>query len=236
MKVEKESTDNNIAKIKVLKDGPYIVTGNVPLKENIIVFDEDGEPLSWKEGKKFETKETYSLCRCGNSGEMPFCDGSHTRIRFSGEETFNLRNFEEQAGVIEGPNLILKDAQELCSGAGFCHRKSGTWNLTEHSDNPKAKELAIQQACDCPAGRLVAYNKKTRKAIEPDFAPSIGVIQDYENGYSGPLWIKGNIKIESCDGKTYEIRNRVTLCRCGVSNNKPMCDMAHQDVDFSDQK
>ena len=29
------------------------------------------------------------------------------------------------------------------------------------------------------------------------------------------------------DGKNYEVRNRVTLCRCGRSNNKPFCDGSH---------
>jgi CDGSH-type Zn-finger protein len=31
----------------------------------------------------------------------------------------------------------------------------------------------------------------------------------------------------SADGKAYEVRNRVTLCRCGSSNNKPFCDGSH---------
>ena len=31
----------------------------------------------------------------------------------------------------------------------------------------------------------------------------------------------------SADGKTYEIRNRMTLCRCGRSDNKPFCNGSH---------
>jgi CDGSH-type Zn-finger protein len=30
------------------------------------------------------------------------------------------------------------------------------------------------------------------------------------------------------------VRNRVTLCRCGASQNKPFCDGAHADVKFTD--
>jgi CDGSH-type Zn-finger protein len=30
------------------------------------------------------------------------------------------------------------------------------------------------------------------------------------------------------------VRNRVTLCRCGASMNKPLCDRAHVDIDFQD--
>jgi len=43
----------------------------------------------------------------------------------------------------------------------------------------------------------------------------------------GPLWCAGGIPIEAEDGTPYEIRNRVTLCRCGKSLNKPFCDSRH---------
>jgi CDGSH-type Zn-finger protein len=40
--------------------------------------------------------------------------------------------------------------------------------------------------------------------------------------------VRGGITIESADGVPYEVRNRVTLCRCGRSDNKPFCDASHQ--------
>ena len=33
---------------------------------------------------------------------------------------------------------------------------------------------------------------------------------------------------------SYEGRNRVTLCRCGASSNKPFCDGSHASVKFDD--
>ncbi|HET8688843.1 MAG TPA: CDGSH iron-sulfur domain-containing protein [Methanosarcina sp.] len=42
--------------------------------------------------------------------------------------------------------------------------------------------------------------------------------------------MRGGIPIESADGKQYEIRNRVTLCRCGKSRNKPFCDGSHVEI------
>ena len=47
-------------------------------------------------------------------------------------------------------------------------------------------------------------------------------------GVSGPLFVRGGIKVLDSRGEPYEIRNRVTLCRCGRSSNKPLCDGSHQ--------
>jgi CDGSH-type Zn-finger protein len=33
--------------------------------------------------------------------------------------------------------------------------------------------------------------------------------------------------IENAKGHEYAVRNRVTLCRCGASDNKPLCDGSH---------
>jgi CDGSH-type Zn-finger protein len=40
--------------------------------------------------------------------------------------------------------------------------------------------------------------------------------------------------VEGPDGEAYEVRNRVTLCRCGGSSNKPFCDGIHKELGFSD--
>ena len=37
------------------------------------------------EGNVLETKENFSLCRCGHSKEKPFCDGSHRDAGFTAE-------------------------------------------------------------------------------------------------------------------------------------------------------
>ena len=53
------------------------------------------------------------------------------------------------------------------------------------------------------------------------------MIEDTEKKVSGPIYVRGGIPVVSADGKTYEIRNRVTLCRCGRSDNKPFCNGSH---------
>jgi len=221
-------------KIAVTKNGPYIVTGGLPLAKEIIVTDRDGNPLKYAKGDKYPSQKSYALCRCGRSENMPYCDSAHGKIRFDGKETAGRKKYSEQAMKIPGPELILNDARELCATARFCHRAGGTWRLVRNSDDPKSKQIATEEACNCPGGRLTVCDKKTGMPIEPPFKPSISLVEDPEKKVSGPVWAKGGIPVESSDGTLYETRNRVALCRCGKSRNKPFCDGSHIRARFND--
>jgi CDGSH-type Zn-finger protein/truncated hemoglobin YjbI len=63
--------------IEVSKDGPYRVTGGIPL------LDEDGEDIARNEGASLAH---YSLCRCGKSQNKPFCSGMHWYASFRDPE------------------------------------------------------------------------------------------------------------------------------------------------------
>ena len=154
---------------------------------------------------------------------------------FAGDETASRLPYAKRAGLLQGPDLDLLD-DGRCAYARFCHREKGNvWELTRNSDDPKDREQAIIAACDCPTGRLVALDHNGRP-IEPVFEPSIAILEDTEEGVSGPLFVKGRIPLESADGSLYEVRNRMTLCRCGESENKPFCDATHVSIGFSDQE
>jgi CDGSH-type Zn-finger protein len=213
-------------KIQVTKDGPYLVSGNLPLSEQWIVTNDEGDSLDYREGKKFPAQAQYALCRCGHSAGKPFCDGTHAKVRFDGAETASHEPYLEQAETIEGPAMTLTDQENLCAFARFCDPKGKIWNLVTQA-SPESQKLAIYEAAHCPAGRLVVWDKETGKAIEPKFEPSLGLIEDTEKKVGGPIWVRGGIPVVSADGKTYEIRNRMTLCRCGKSANKPFCDGNH---------
>jgi CDGSH-type Zn-finger protein len=227
---EKPEKDRRIV---VTKNGPYVVTGAVPLAVQAIVPDAEGASWDWKQGKKFKVEDKYALCRCGGSKNKPFCDGAHAQIGFDGKETASRAPFAKQAEKTDGPTLDLSDAEDLCVGARFCDARGKIWNLIEKTDDPEARALAIREANHCPSGRLVVHDKKG-KPIEEPLAPSIGIVEDPPMRCSGPLWVRGGIAIESGDGKLYEKRNRVTLCRCGGSTNKPYCDGSHIDMKFRD--
>ena len=165
---------NKKGRIRVTKNGPYIVTGGLPLTGMVIEVDDKGYPLHWVLTKTYPVRETYSLCRCGRSKNKPYCDVSHEKVGFKGVETADMTPYLENARVYEGPELKLTDKKELCIGAGFCTRAGNIWNLTMNSDTPEYKEIAIQQAADCPSGRLVEWDKRGN-VIEPNFEPGIAV-------------------------------------------------------------
>ena len=116
-----------------------------------------------------------------------------------------------------------------CSSSNkIINRGGDIWDQIPKSDNPQSKKSAVDDSCDCPSGRLVVIDKETGKTIEPPLQKGIAYINDPGVvADPAPLWVRGGILIFSAEGKLYEVRNRVTLCRCGKSSNKPFCDSAH---------
>ncbi len=57
------------AQIKTTRSGPLLIQGDCALTD--------------EEGKILKDKGPYALCRCGNSKNKPYCDGTHTEIGFN---------------------------------------------------------------------------------------------------------------------------------------------------------
>jgi CDGSH-type Zn-finger protein len=192
-----------------------------------ICNDDEGYSRTWRLAKRFPEQEQYALRRCGRSKNPPFRDGSHVTTGFDGTERTGNELYLLRPRIVRGPALELADYENLCAHARFCMRPSGVWNLTAQSDDPEARATAIEEACNCPAGRLVLTDRATGEVIEPDLEPSIAVIEYPARGEHGPLWVRGGIPVVSADGRPYTVRNRLTLCRSGRSRNKPFRDGSH---------
>ncbi len=54
--------------IKILDNGPLVVTGDIHLSDSA--------------GNEYTNKEKIFLCRCGQSSNKPFCDGTHKKVGF----------------------------------------------------------------------------------------------------------------------------------------------------------
>jgi CDGSH-type Zn-finger protein len=219
-------------KIIVSPDGPYCIQGDIPLVRKIQVVSEYGEPLTWKKQGNVETSGTYELCRCGQSGNKPFCDGTHYEIEFDGTETADPRTMAERQRIFtNGTRIVVKRDFTLCSESGFCGNcVASIEEMIPFTDDTQMRAQVMAMIERCPSGAL-AYSVEAGEAdIEPDLPEQIALtIEITSSGpIAGPLWVTGNIPIERADGQPLETRNRVTLCCCGLSKIKPLCDGTHR--------
>jgi CDGSH-type Zn-finger protein len=220
--------------ISVTPNGPYAVTGQVPLAKSTIGVNSAGESVAWVQGAAFDPPAAYFLCRCGQSHTKPFCDGTHAKIAFDGTETATDASYLEQAQEFDGPVLVLTDAQVLCAFGRFCDRNGSVWREVSSAETQQAVSSLVEQVHQCPSGRLVTWDRRSQQPLEPEEQPAILLVEDPQQGVSGPIWVRGGIQLIGADGRTYEVRNRVTLCRCGQSRNKPFCDGSHVRSHFVD--
>ncbi len=222
-----------VKKIVVWPNGPYVVYGDIPLLRKAQVISEHGEPLTWKIGELLEAEETYALCRCGQSTVKPFCDGTHVRVAFDGTETADTSLTTERQIVFKGHNITVRRDTSLCMEAGFCgNRFTKIPDMVPKTDDTQIRAQVMAMAERCPSGSYVYTIELEGDDVEPDFAQSIGVTA--EGDMAGALWVTGNIPLERSDGQPFETRNRVTLCRCGQSKNKPLCDGTHREIEFTE--
>ena len=226
-------SSNKDARIRLVKDGPYMVIGNVPLIREAAVREGDRPPTKWRKVAEYPLKERYALCRCGQTKSSPYCDGSHAATKFDGTETAVRRTRREKPRLIKGPGVDMDPNAAPCARAQFCQREGGIGRLIADSGNKEKRDLAIEIAGQCPAGRLVIYDKIEGAPIEREIERSISVTEDPSRKISGPLWVKGGIVIEGADGEPYLTANSAALCRCGRSKRMPFCDGTHVEVGFN---
>ncbi len=211
--------------VSVRPDGPYIVSGSIPLRVRRPVTSEHGEPLTWQGDEPSEQGRIYALCRCGESSSKPYCDGTHAKTGFDGTETAATDSFRERCADLGGIGMQVSDDRSICVHAGFCgNRVSNVWKMTGETDDSVVRAQVMAMVERCPSGALTFSVDGAE--IEPALPVEISVIAD------GPLWLTGGIAVERADGEPFETRNRVTLCRCGQSSNKPLCDGSHKKVGF----
>jgi CDGSH-type Zn-finger protein len=163
--------------------------------------------------------ETY-LCRCGQSKNAPFCDGSHKTNGFSGES---------QTGPAPAPEIRVWEGQRLrtffnsrtCMHVFHCEPLKELRERELTGDAQAAVEIAriVQK---CPSGALSFELKEDLELLpEEDGVPSIDIVEGGEVRIRGPFAINAELHERQND-------DHATLCRCGLSKNKPWCDGRHR--------
>ncbi len=227
-----DSSDDQ-KKIEICCNGPYIVTGGISLVKKSQVVSEFGEPLTWKKEGEIPAEQGYFLCRCGHSNDKPFCDGTHATIQFDGTETAPTGSTRDRQETYPGSTHIrIRIDPSLCSSAGFCaNRFTSIAEMAGHTEDTQVRSLAIAMVERCPSGALTYAVEEAGDDIEVDLPQQIALVTEVTSAgpIRGPLWVTGGIPIVRSDGATFERRNRVTLCNCGRSQNKPFCDGSHRD-------
>jgi CDGSH-type Zn-finger protein/uncharacterized Fe-S cluster protein YjdI len=94
-------------------------------------------------------------------------------------------------------------------------------------ENAGADEVAAA-VLHCPTGAL-HFDRKDGGPEEAQ--PERNIVQVVRDG---PLYIRGQVTIESPEGEIILEDTRITLCRCGASKNKPFCDNTHRANGFED--
>lgn len=205
--------------VTVLPAGPYLVRGDVD------VFDIEGE-LRRHGG-------VCVLCRCGGSRTKPFCDGTHARIGFTGEETASHDLMaDRRLAYPTADGAIVYDDRTRCAHFGQCtDRCPAAFGVSEDRFvDPAAATTAMlaSVAAGCPSGALTFAPAGSDGPVEHHEDATIRPIVD------GPYRVRGGIEVVGAGGRSYEVRERQTLCRCGNSRNKPFCDGSHWYAGFRD--
>lgn len=221
-------------KITVQENGPYLVSGDVPLVRKTQVVTEFGEPVAWEKEGDIPAVPPYELCRCGHSSDKPFCDYTHASIGFDGTERAPTDTNAQRRVRHPGDGaLIVHRDYAVCCESGYCGTRLANLQsmlAAAAPDDTNVRSQIIAMIERCPSGSYTYTVAGRESDIEPDLPAQIAVTTEItsEGPIAGPLWVTGGIEIERADGQPMETRQRITLCRCGLSKSKPLCDGAHR--------
>ena len=129
--------------------------------------------------------------------------------------------------------LTIRKFHFLCMSSGFCARVSGTIeDFSQFSDNPEDHKIAIKMVEDCPSSSLTYSLDRDGEDIEKPYPMQIALTREGVANVlvNGPYWVMGYVPIQRSDQVPFEPRNRITLCACGHSRLKPLCDGTHRNI------
>lgn len=198
------------------ENGPYLVSDCPPLKGML-------------DGKEYPTEGKVALCRCGGSGNKPFCDGTHAKNGFSGAKSDD--RVPDARDTYVGREVSIHDNRGICAHAARCTDSLQTvFRLGQEpwiDPNGDAAEKITATVKQCPSGAL-SYTKDGVEHRDHDAEPLVLIVPN------GPYAVKGGAEVDGVSWGEGASREHFTLCRCGQSTNKPFCSGAHWDHHFDE--
>ena len=200
--------------IKAAPDGPYIV--------------KDLQNFSSRKGA-IECKESIGLCRCGQSANKPYCDGTHKKIEFSSENQLDAS--KDRLDTYQGKKITIHDNRSICAHAGYC--TDGLPSVFRLREDPFVDPdgAGIEEIIDivkqCPSGALT-YTLEDDSDTRTIDETSIFIAPNGPYVVKGKIVLLDTVKVKGASDTSF------CLCRCGASKNKPFCDGSHWDINFTD--
>jgi CDGSH-type Zn-finger protein/ferredoxin len=204
-------------KITLLTDGPIALEA----------AGEDLPVLQCQEGDDIRAKETVFLCRCGESRNKPFCDGTHVASGYTDKNVCTNDRLEN----FEATGITVHFNRSICSGAAECVRNLPAVFESKSEDwiHPAAAsvEEVVETVRKCPSGALT-FTIGGETAVKQEKAVSIRIVKN------GPYEIKGPVEMDTPRWSVNASQTNFTLCRCGRSRNIPFCDYSHGEQGWDD--
>lgn len=220
--------EESVPHIRIRAHGPMLVTGDVALSR-IANDQQAGAAGEWGPRRPLDTgdRADFVLCRCGHSADKPFCDTSHRDAEVDlgvappeGDRADRVRTYGDD-------DFAVADDRPVCSHASFCATATtNVWKMAPRADSAEVRAEVATMVHRCPSGALDVL--VDGQVVPADVEVEIVVVDD------GPVHVRGGIEVELPDGTLLETRDRVTLCRCGRSSIKPLCDGSHAETGFRD--
>jgi CDGSH-type Zn-finger protein len=198
-------------KITPIRDGALRVEGLKQLRT------EDGV---------VECGPIVALCRCGQSANKPFCDGTHVKIDFKSDETGGSE--PDRRDDYAGKEISIHDNRDICAHAGFC--TSGLPSVFQHGVEPwidadgDTAERVMETIRKCPSGAL-SYSIDGVEFRNPAPRPPAATVTA-----PGPYELTGEVGLDDAEWAEGASTEHFQLCRCGGSKRKPFCDGSHWEV------
>ena len=191
--------------LTVLDNGPIKVSGQS------VSVSYCGEPVSLEDGK-----DVY-ICRCGESSNPPFCDGSHSKTGFVAKPA---KPPVKEVVTWEGKTIRTFFNPNTCMHVFYCRPLKSLRDRELGGDEAAASEIA-EVVQSCPSGALSFESKAVSTSLAPGERVQIEIME------GGEVRVQCDFDINA-ELNERQDPNRATLCRCGLSENKPWCDGRHK--------